>query len=306
MLHFDDLRPGEGLGQQAVGIGGVLVDDDDLGAQGEELHEVENRPLLGGQRRVGFGVADVRADKGALFVQQAEGGLEHAAQGQHRLGAGEGHGDRQRHETAAAAEKIGLLFDHLRQRVVGEREDGPVVAEDGVAEPGQLLGRVVEQDRLVRDIGAGHDQRLGHFFHQQPVQRRVGEHEAQAVLPRRRQAEQWVVRFCLEQYDGGLGALQQFLLGRRDAAVPLDHGHGRHQGEGLVLAPLEAPQSLQRRPVSGPAGQVIAADPLDGHDLAFFQQLYRAPPADLFLRSLPLIRNCSLGPQFGQETGWAW
>ena len=143
--------------------------------------------------------------KARLPVQQAEGGLEHAAQGQHGLGAGERQGDGQRHEAAAAADKIGLSFEDLRHRVVGEGEDGPVMAQDGVAEPGQLAGRR-------RRTGCGSSERLalvmtsGSFIFSisSQVQRRVGEHEAQAVLPRRRQPEQFVVRFCLEQHDGGL------------------------------------------------------------------------------------------------------
>ena len=113
------------------------------------------------------------------------------------------------------------------------------MAQDGVAEPGQLGCRVVEKDRLVGDVGRGHDQRLGHPFDQQAVERRVGEHEADAVLPRRRQARQAVARPGLEQDDGAT---------RGSAAIPSPAADTRQCLRIMAIVAIRA-KGLRSRPL---------------------------------------------------------
>ena len=97
------------------------------------------------------------------------------------------------------------------------------------------------------------------------MQRRIGQHHAHiAVFTQVRQPR----RLLLEQHDRPLPALQ-------DARLVLAHLADRpgaaqvaaHDGEGLLVALLAPPQPGDDRRIAAGAGEMHAAEALDGHDL---------------------------------------
>ena len=70
---------------------------------------------------------------------------------------------------------------------------------------------------------------------------------------------------------------------------------------------LRARSRATARRVAGAAGQVVAAEALDGHDRPGAQQR-RAPPRrrPRRLRGAAAPTSRARGPQSGQAFGWAW
>ena len=140
------------------------------------------------------------------------------------------------------------------------------MGQDGIGDIGEDMLRlvVVDQLRLVGEVAAGHHQKVVMVIEQQVMQRCVGEHGADAVLPR---GDRWGERASgvwPEQDDGGCGAQQVRGLAGRDDAVPAQAGErARHHRERLGRSALAFPQAADGRLVGGEAGQVIAADALD-------------------------------------------
>ncbi len=179
--------------------------------------------------------------------------------------------DARRHQSARAAQ-------HERpaqHRVVGARLDRAVVDEEAVGDRGQALQRlgVVEGDRLVGDVAAGHHERHAGVREQQVVQRRRRQHHAEVGLARRDGGRDRGARAPARDHDRALAPAQQPLLLRpeqdqRACGVEV----GRHQGERLVLPVLARAQRGDGVLVVGAAREVVAADALDGDDEAVEQR----------------------------------
>ncbi len=132
---------------------------------------------------------------------------------------------------------------------------------------------VLVGDRLVGDVPAGQDDRVGHGLEEQVVQRGVGQHDAELTVGR-----------CGGGRDGGAGpglfpARQQHdrpgRAGQQVRGRGVDLGQlpgrgqvGGHDRERLVLAVLARAQRGHRLLAGGVGGQVVAAEALDGEDLA--------------------------------------
>ena len=139
---------------------------------------------------------------------------------------------------------------------------------------------VGEADRLAAEIAGCHHQRgrsrlVAGQPEQQCVQRCVRQHHAEVGVVRRHRCRRPVRR-------AGAASARSVAAGRT-AAAPMASSTsaiahavcqvGHHDGERLVAAALSAAQLGDRALVAGVAGQVVAADALDGEDAAVAQQL---------------------------------
>ena len=109
------------------------------------------------------------------------------------------------------------------------------------------------------------------------VQRRVGQHHAELAQRRARRRPRRARRGARGASTIGRAGEVSSALGRRvelDQRARLGHA-GDHQRERLVLAVLARAQPRDRALVVGAAGEVVAAQPLDGDDRARAQQARR-------------------------------
>ncbi len=124
---------------------------------------------------LGVEIAEVGREERVGPPGEAEGALELGADGEDwRRGGDRQPGRRPRRVAARAPQREGRAHD----RVLAAAVDRAVVAEEGVgdrAEPLACLG-VVEGDRLVAHVAAGHHERPREPGAQQVVERGVGEH----------------------------------------------------------------------------------------------------------------------------------
>ena len=268
--------------------------------EGEEALQVMQRAAVVGVGGGVFEVADVLRQHGLAAVgtsaQQAKGVLQFAAVGQHRWRSVEPgrHGDGLGHQATGAAQHTWRAVHHAQHRVVDAPGDRPVVVEHEVdAAVGTLteaVGELVQRDRLrlVAEVAAGqHDGPL-HALQDQVMDAGVREHEAERVQARchgvgdledvrgdtllhittlRR------VMASAQQHDRCGGRRQGCGLGLADIA-PGAHrvDSRRHQREGLALAPFQFAQPRHGVGLCRVAGELVAAQALDGDDVAACQQ----------------------------------
>ncbi len=151
----------------------------------------------------------------------------------------------------------------------------PVVREEGVGDPLQAVSRVlvVDRDGLVGAVPACHHERPADVVAEKVVQRRVRQHQPQ---PRRAGRDRGSERRSVttpHEHDRACGALEQCPFLRRELCQRARVG--RHHRKRLLLAELARPQACDRLLVGRVAGEVIAAEPLHGHDAPCAQQPHR-------------------------------
>ena len=150
--------------------------------------------------------------------------------------------------------------------------DGPVVGEESIGDRAQpesgLL--VVDRDRLVGAVAARQHEWPVHLVTEQVVERGIGQHHAE---PRRSCCDRWG--------DSGAGAAPDEHDRARDAVEERDLGGGRlgervrcggHHRQGLLLTVLPRAQAGDGLLVGRVAGEVVAAEALDGQDPPLEQQ----------------------------------
>ena len=137
--------------------------------------------------------------------------------------------DRQRHVAPGAPDHLGLPVQHCRHRVVAAVVDLAVVHQEVIGDPFQLHHGlvVVDDQRVVADVGAGGDQDLQAVFEEQVVQRRIGQHHAQGADSRGDLRWQVILPFPVQDHDRVGRSLQEGGLFGREPAVLLDHAAGR-------------------------------------------------------------------------------
>ena len=167
-------------------------------------------------------------------------------------------------------------------------------------------------DRLVGAVAAGHHQR-------DAVRARAGAGDAGACRAASRPARDSAARpprrpaspacGAAGRSAGAARAAASSSLGRDLAELAGGGEVAHHQRERLLIAVLPTAQ-LAPRPSASPATQrqVVAAQPLDGTDLAPSQGIDGAGERIDAARRLPSAtsRSRSRGPQAGQAVGWAW
>ena len=231
--------------------------------------QVSSAPPVMVQRLGVFQVADVLAQEGVTPPPGGKAGLLLRPEGHHPVG-----GPVQQHRLGdpapAAAQEVGRPLPDHRHRVVAPVADRPVVEQIAVGHAGQRGEGfvVVNEHRAARPVGAGEHHRrraAGGAVGQQPVQRCVGQQDAQSVggaqLPPGVRVE------LFQQQDGPAGALEQRGGRPVDAAeAPRFPQIPAEQGQRLVRPVLAPPQPPDGRGAAPVAGQVDAPRPLDRQD----------------------------------------
>ncbi len=140
-----------------------------------------------------------------------------------------------------------------------------------------LVGVVVAVgDRLVGDVAGREHEGLADVGEQHVVERGVGEHHAEVGRAGSHRPRHRRVRTPAGDHDRPLRTAQErcLILGQLDQ--PDSRFRCRcHEGEGPVLAVLASAEGRHRLLVDRPAGEVVAADALDGEDRARRQALRR-------------------------------
>ena len=254
---------------------GVEIVGDQLGGEREQPLEVRDAVPEAEQRIEVAQIADVGSHPGARAGGQAEGRLLLGAAGEDRPLRRGRQRDALRHVAAGAPDRQRPRgrsgVERAHHRVLGADVDRAAVAEEGVgdrAEPAQRFG-VAVGDRLLGDVARGQHQGLAQVGEQQVMERRVGQHHAEVGAAGRDRGGDRGAGPAPGDRDRPLPPAEQALLGRAQLDQPPRRIEvGGDQREGLALAALAAPQLRNRALVGGPAGEVVAADPLDREDRA--------------------------------------
>ena len=144
---------------------------------------------------------------------------------------------------------------------------------------------------------------------QQVLQRRVGQHHAELGAARRDRRRDRGVRSARRDHDRPLAPGEQRLLGRPEVDErPRRRDVRGHQRERAVLAVLARAQRRDRGLVVGAAGEVEAADALDGEDPPGAQrERRRAHRVAAGATGRPSrSTRATAGPHSGHAFGWAW
>ena len=275
--HADFL--GERFGDGRSVVARVQVAGDGLGAVLEQgFHELDGILEREHGAQVAH-VADVRRWVEEVAAREAEGVLELATDAEHLpFERGTEH-EGQRGEAAAAAHHVGPVLKPVHDGVVGAQADAAVVREDDVAERRErLLGLlVIVADRRARGIAARHDEHGGDFgrlmvfgvVEDQHLHGRVGQHDADLWVARRDARRERTVLAAAQQQDWLLVAHHHLSFARLEVAgAPSRLLVAHHDGKGLLRAVLELAQAVDGRFIRRVAGEVEAADALDGRDAA--------------------------------------
>ena len=304
VLHLNQRKPFLTAPRQGVGGGKIVwvqVTDQTVHLDAEEPLEMGDLSLIVGQGLHIFQVADVLAQEKGPALGQGEGRLLLRAAGQNP-GTVRLQKQGLRGIAAAAPQEIVLAVKDPKQGVVAPGDNVPVVHQETVSDPFQLLQGlpVVVHHGTVRPVGAGHHQGV-EALHQQVVQRRIGQHHAQIPVLTEIRADS--VLFP-QQHNGPTVAGQTLLLLGRELAQRADCLHtAAHQGKGLfvpVFPPAQLPQGLL--PVDF-TGQVEATQSLHRHNPLLPQTLRgQGDGVALHWLSLP-VQIVHLGPAGGTAVG---
>ena len=276
VLHFGHGKA-LGVGQLAREVFGMLVADHAHGIELEEPFVDAFGPQPGVVGGRVFHIADVLAHEGLAGAREREGILLFGAGGeQHGRVFPAGHRKRhhRRRETAGAPNHLHARpplseVEHAQDRIVVARQDRPVVAQKGVGDPGKgpVGAGVVDLDGLVVHVAARHHEEARIVVHDQVLQGGRRQHDAQFGKAIGQTGREDRIGTLLEQHDGARGALKLLGLFLAHLAVgPRRFNRRHHAGEGLARATLATAQFGQSKRVGGVAGQMEAAESLDGHD----------------------------------------
>ena len=223
-----------------------------------------------------FQVADMVRHHCPAFLQQAEAVLQLTPEGQHgrrRFETGR-HGNSCGRQAAGTPQHARHSLHNPHDRVVHTARDVTVMQQEIVRDATQApLGLMVAgRLRLVGQVAAGQHDGALHAAQHQVVQRCIGQHESKRLKPwRDAHSHPGAARAGggVQQHDRSGRALQQRRLGRRDVAVlPYHVQIARHQRERFATAVFAFAQPRHGDLARGIAGQLEAAQPLDGDDLA--------------------------------------
>ena len=163
------------------------------------------------------------------------------------------------------------IADDTCNRIVTPRRDVPIVHEKAVGEAAEAHdGFVVCADqRFLGHVGGGHHEGPLELAQQQMVQRGVREHQSNSRIARCHVGREPVTGPLPDQHDGPLNRRQQAAfdvgqLGQRRGVLERSH----HHREWLLVPALSMAQQRDRCLAGGVAGQMKAAEPLDGDNEA--------------------------------------
>ncbi len=189
VLHADRADPGFLSKRRAPFRGdviGVGIHRHDPGIEAEQLAvKLQIPPVIRMRCRL-FEVAHMLGNRGLPVLQQAKRRFQLGAHGQHGRRALEAR--RQRHGrgriAAGAAQQARHTRHHPRDAIVEAVHDIAVVHQEVIGDGRKPLARlrIIDALRLVAAIAGGQHNRPGKVFHQEMVERRIGQHEAQRRL----------------------------------------------------------------------------------------------------------------------------
>ncbi len=208
--------------------------------------------------------------------------------------------------------------DHAHDGVVARHQDRAVVHQPAIGEMRKPFERIIvgEADRftgrgcpevITSTVRAG---LVAGQAEEQRVQRRVGEHDAEVGIVRGHRIGDGGTRSAWHQHDRPLCTGQHACRepSSTSAMVRAVARSGTITANGLSPRRFRVRNSATARSLAGVAGEVVAADALD-RDMPPSRSNRRAcrSPASP-TRSTGRCRrgSVSVGPQFGQQTGWAW
>jgi len=115
--------------------------------------------------------------------------------------------------------------------IISAHVDSAIVQQEVVSNPAELSqgNGVRKADRFVRDVAAGHYQRLFETSQEKLMQRRIRQHEAEVVNSRSYGGGDPTVFPSLQQHNRSLQRAQQRCFGNSNIAVFADYiQRGRH------------------------------------------------------------------------------
>ena len=243
----------------------VEVVGDHLGLEPEEATIDLDAGLVVLQRLQVLEVADVLAEEGVGVAREAEGVLELGA-GRQRLRERPRQGHRERGVAPGPADQPRPAAAHLRDGVVVAHGDLPVVHQIGVGDRRQPVDLLPAfDDRLLRQVAAGHDQRPAGGLQEQHVERRVREHRAEVALA---ESDLLVHRVAVSRARLGAG-----LTGGADSAPLKQHDRVFRRREQLGLCGVR--RDSARASSSRPAN--MTASGLSGRRLRSFRRRTASP-----------------------------
>ena len=185
---------------------------------------------------------------------------------------------------ACTPDKLHLAVDRAHHGVVKTGEDRAVVAEQGIGDAALdqagPCGAIIHLNGLLAQVSTRHNEGVdaahAALGHEEVLERRVGEHDAElgkverdraGELGRGRRVFTAHALASLQQHDGPDASAQEIALfwayvaqGARGVEV------ARHDGEGLVAAPFAGAELPNGAFGIGSARKVETAEPLDRHD----------------------------------------
>ena len=179
--------------------------------------------------------------------------------------------------AAGAAYGEGVVVKDADYGVIDAGVDGAIVVEEEIGKGREAGGCVVivDSDGLFTEVAAGHDEGNGfggealQGAEEERVEGRGWEHDAGGGVAGRDGGGERRDRLAAEEHDGSLGAEEGVAFARRDEAEALGGGDVRHHdGEWLLAAMLAGAKSDDGGLVAGVAGELVAAEGLDGGDFS--------------------------------------
>jgi hypothetical protein len=126
--------------------------------------------------------------------------------------------------------------------------------------------------RLLREVARGHHQWAVEPPEQQVVEWRIREQNADQRIAGGDLGGEGGVRKAVEEDDWTFDRGEQVLLGRREASQALHRREvANHDRERLLVPVLPLPQAADRAAGAGVAGELVASQSFDRHDLPFVQ-----------------------------------
>ncbi len=254
----------------------MQVVGDDLGLDPEQSAQVACGLDEGLEGRQMLEIADVMAAHELRLFGHRDGVLELRADGEHLASRPAREGERLRGEAAGPPHHLQAPSCRPHDRVVAADVDRTIVRQHGVDQGPEPCERLLVgvRDRVVGPVSAAHHEGPAHLGHQQVVERRVGQHQAEVVDARCDRLCDGRPRLAAREHDGPRDRDEGgFGVGIEDAQLPRRLQVGDHEGERLVVPGLSPPQLGHRAPVGRVSRQVVAADALDGQDLSGAEHL---------------------------------
>jgi hypothetical protein len=291
---------------------GVEVAGDHLGVYAEEALEAPDLLFVRVAGLEVVEVADVGSEPRLVPRNEAEGVLELGAAREHGTPHRADERHRPGHEPACATQHGRAAGDHPRHGVVAAVLDLAVVGQKEIGDAGQALAGLVVpgRHRLLGQVAGGHDEGSAGLREEQVVERGVGEDQADEGVAGGDGGSEAASLPSPHEHDRALHGEEKPPLVFVERGETLGRGEVfDHDRERLLVPPLALAQPRDGRVVGGVAGEMEAAETLDGHDRALPQargrrhdRRVRGPAGSGLHRAFGILEK-DAGPAIGTGVG---